>query len=458
MINYGTVTIVELLLVPIYAFAIFVISINWAWPRIADSNVNNGIVSKRMVSYAVLLKLAMSILYCLIFLLYYGDGDTLRYYAESSLLHRFVADNPGLILEVLGLDGRTYYNYFTAHGVQLPTMLEYYNTQQVTIIKCAMIFSVIGLNSAFVMAMLFGTVSTIGSVFIFRCFQRLLHGPARVLMFKLLFFLPTLLFWSNGISKDALTYGFMCIFCAIVIESLFDRTLPRVPKLLLMLISFWLCYNIKPYIALVTLLALGVYAALSMVAVIRSKALRLLVFTGLGFAAVAVLFVFQERITSSANSLVIEEALNSTEALRQHLLDDSGESGSGFDLGKVDPSIQGILRIAPRAICATVFRPFLWEARKPIVLASALENFWLLAFVCILTLRLGLLRFVILILGKPIYIASLAYIVIFGLLVGITTSNFGALVRYKIPLLPWFFLLVCIAQEAVHRKKLVKQV
>ena len=49
------------------------------------------------------------------------------------------------------------------------------------------------------------------------------------------------------------------------------------------------------------------------------------------------------------------------------------QDGSGYTLGDFDPTLLGMLEQAPAGINVTLFRPYLWEARKPIVMISALE-------------------------------------------------------------------------------------
>src|SRR6185369_3451326 len=49
------------------------------------------------------------------------------------------------------------------------------------------------------------------------------------------------------------------------------------------------------------------------------------------------------------------------------------DAGSGYELGELDGSFSSMLRLAPQAINVTLFRPYLWEIKNPLMLLSAIE-------------------------------------------------------------------------------------
>jgi hypothetical protein len=121
----------------------------------------------------------------------------------------------------------------------------------------------------------------------------------------------------------------------------------------------------------------------------------------------------------------------------------SGDEGSAYDLGQFDPSLVGMLTKFPQAVVVTLFRPFIWESKKIIVLLSALEALVFFYF----TLKVIIKRktkIFSMVLKDPNLSFCLAFSIIFAFAVGITSYNFGALSRYKIPCLPFYaaFLLI----------------
>ncbi len=131
-----------------------------------------------------------------------------------------------------------------------------------------------------------------------------------------------------------------------------------------------------------------------------------------------------------------------------------GDEDSSYDLGACDPSIVGMLVKCRQAVVVTLFRPFPWEARKIIVLLSALEAILFVYFTFKAFQKRGIPKTIGLIIKDPNLLFCLAFSLIFAFAVGISSYNFGALSRYKIPCLPFYgaFLMIVINY---HRTKYV---
>lgn len=90
------------------------------------------------------------------------------------------------------------------------------------------------------------------------------------------------------------------------------------------------------------------------------------------------------------------------------------------------------------------------------MLMSGIENFFIL-FITIwvlVQLRWSWIRKVIS--DYPILLCSVVFSVLFGFMIGLTTSNFGALVRFKIPLVPMYMATMLILFSKVESIKIVK--
>lgn len=129
--------------------------------------------------------------------------------------------------------------------------------------------------------------------------------------------------------------------------------------------------------------------------------------------------------------------------------------GSSFDIGETDASLTGIIRKAPAAIVAGIYRPFLYEARNVVVLLAGAENLLYLYLSVMILVRLRLRRLLKVIFETPILLFCLSYAILFSFIVGLSTSNFGALVRFKIPYLP-FLLTALFVLDYIAKRKLVK--
>ena len=85
---------------------------------------------------------------------------------------------------------------------------------------------------------------------------------------------------------------------------------------------------------------------------------------------------------------------------------------------------------------------------------SVVENLLLLLFTIYAFSRTNPLRLLKQIFSSPILTYSLIFTIIFGFGVGIASTNFGALVRYRIPLIPFYFPLIYL----ISKKKITSQV
>ena len=142
-------------------------------------------------------------------------------------------------------------------------------------------------------------------------------------------------------------------------------------------------------------------------------------------------------IGDSLGDYRVENVLTKAVTTQQDLKQDY-YGGSSFDIGDFDPTIGGILRKAPLAINAALFRPYLWEGYNPGMLASGIENFVILLLTIYLLLRIKVFNLFRLMFRHHFLFLSVTFSLFFAFSVGLTTSNFGSLVRYKIPAMPLY--------------------
>ena len=128
------------------------------------------------------------------------------------------------------------------------------------------------------------------------------------------------------------------------------------------------------------------------------------------------------------------------------------QNGSGYHLGELDGSIGSMVKLAPQAIGTTLFRPFIWETRNPVMLLSALEAGFFLFFTLRIFRQTGVVRTLGIIGKNPILLLCFVFSLAFSASVGITSSNFGTLVRYKIPMIPFYLGGLYMLQSLIQEK------
>lgn len=137
----------------------------------------------------------------------------------------------------------------------------------------------------------------------------------------------------------------------------------------------------------------------------------------------------------------------------------AARGGSRFALGAEggETSLAGQLSLAPVGALSALFRPFPFEVRNSLMAASALEMGVLSFLLARAVVGAGAPAIFRRTVDSPLLLSSIVFALLFGVAVGLTTTNFGTLSRYRVPMLPFYvsWLLVAGAPvpEAVGRAK-----
>jgi hypothetical protein len=131
----------------------------------------------------------------------------------------------------------------------------------------------------------------------------------------------------------------------------------------------------------------------------------------------------------------IEEEIAKTQA---QTMGQRETGDSGYMLGDPAGDSSSQLSLAPLALLTSLFRPLLFEARNPLVLISALEMSFFVVFTCVVLYRRKITGTLSETFRRPILGLCLTFMIGFGTGVGLATTNLGTLVRYRMPLIPFF--------------------
>ena len=266
-------------------------------------------------------------------------------------------------------------------------------------------------------------------------------------------FFPSLLFWGSGVMKDTYTFA-SAGWLVYNIYMVFFKKQSRVKNILLALFNIWIIISIKPYIFVALFPGIVVWALFERVKNIKNKVLAglimpLMIVFGFGITMV----VFSTLSSSMGTYGNIDASIKKAQIVQEDLLREEQYGSNNYNIGKIDGSITGMIKVAPMAIIAGMYRPFLWEARNPVMLISGLENTFLLILTLYLLFKLKVIRFFQYIFSDPILLFSILFTVFFMFAVGMASANFGALVRYRIPALPFFVASVFIMLDKYKKNK-----
>jgi hypothetical protein len=110
-----------------------------------------------------------------------------------------------------------------------------------------------------------------------------------------------------------------------------------------------------------------------------------------------------------------------------------------------------MIRLAPQAVNVSLFRPYLWEVNNPLMLLSGLESTVLLLLSLYILFRENIRVFTAIRQADVFF--ALVFSITFAFAVGVSTYNFGTLVRYKIPMLPFFALALILISDYSKRER-----
>ncbi len=372
---------------------------------------------------------------CLVYTLYYPGGDTTAYYISSeAMVNLFFVDVQAFFRLMAGNIGIENLSYFTAQ-TGYPDYL--HDSAAFLVIRITTVFTFLGFKNYFTTSILFAWVFYIGFWKLFLLFSHFYKNLTNKMVFPLLFF-PSVLFWGSGILKDTITLSLMSWFLYSAYFGIVQKK-STIPNIIIASVSIYFMIQIKPYIIVALVPAIAIWAAWYYIKRIDNRVLKYIVapiilafFLFLGISGMS---LFSESLGAYGSvEGIIQKAIITYEDHLRH-----EQYGQHFySLGEFDGTISNFLSKTPMAVLAGLFRPFIWESGTVFILASAIENFLLLAFVLYIFLIRGPVKFFRTVTNEPFIVFSLLFAFIFAFAVGISSANFGALVRLKIPLIPFF--------------------
>lgn len=226
-------------------------------------------------------------------------------------------------------------------------------------------------------------------------------------------------------------------------------------------LSVYLIATIKVYILLAFAPFLLLYIFLKKLKVVKAVILKYVLTLGIITGSI---FVFSQTYDSYEEELdqyALENLTSSITSLNEVIEVRTGHSGaeSNFKLGaEFDGTFAGLIKIAPYALIATFYRPFIWETSKISQLMAAVESLLLIYFTLLILFKIGPFRLIRYILSDQLIIFCILFALTFGLFVGASTLNFGTLVRYKIPCMPFYAIALFLLYDKMKTNKAIRKV
>lgn len=253
------------------------------------------------------------------------------------------------------------------------------------------------------------------------------------------FLVPSVVFWSSGMMKECLvmfSLGLL-MFSWVSLCQKFG-----VLKLLVVLVSAWFLFLAKFYVLLAMLPGMVVFALPA-----KFGAKKLLISSVAVFAVVVTLFFFSGSIFGYD---LVDTIVRKQHDFINMVNAEASYSGSNIEIQELEPTFMGFASCLVPAYINVLFRPFVTEANSFVKLVCCAENVVFLLLFLYMCVRF-----------KPIdekqirfVLFTLCFMLILYALIGMTTPNIGALVRYKIPVMPFLLcsMLMCTNFERLKKR------
>lgn len=393
---------------------------------------------------ALTVKFVGAIALGLVYEYYYGGGDTSGYFLHASIIHGAFGDSFTAGMKLLLTSGGVYDPQTVPYTA---SMVWYYaGSPEYLLARFAAVMGLFCFNTYTVIALFFAITSFTGVWAMYITFVKI-----RPQLYKQLaiatFFVPSLFFWGSGLMKDSICLGALGWLLYAFYRGAIQRQ--RMGTMLAASIfAAYVLFRIKVYILLAFLPPALLWVFNENSQQIKNQTLRVLLrplFLALG---VGIALYSATALTAGNASYDVDKIGERSKITADYLYGVSiTTEGSAYKLGELDGTIGSMVKLAPQAIVVSLFRPFLWEVRNPVMLLSSLEALFLLGFTLRILLRTGVWRTLALVVRTPVLTLCFVFALVFAATVGIVSNNFGTLVRYKIPLMPFYMAGLMITQS-----------
>jgi len=424
------ITIYDYILIPFYLFIFYVIAARMS-----------QFYSKELKVYfwaSWSAHLLGSVLFALLIYYYYGMGDSLEYYMGGEMLNDLFQKDI------------TNFRYLFSSSEHIQSVAEASNygnmipvnigaEANLTVMKISSILSFFSFHKYLIISLFFGFFSFAGNWKIYQIFDHINKGQQSKLVAIATLFIPSVCFWGSGLGKESI-----CIFCIGILLYLvytsISKKLYSTFNIITVILLLYILTIVKSYITGILILSLVIVAFFMLFRYIKNKlhryallliSLTLLIYLG---SRSSITSFFEDAVTQSL--LQVEIFQYSYQAYAEQNNTETTFSSN------LDLSPEGILLNSPAVISTSLFRPFIWESRKAIMIFSSLESLITLLSTIFILWKTKLWGFISYTFSNPIPFFCFTFSILFALVVGYTTFNFGTLVRYRIIFLPFYYYLL----------------
>lgn len=388
----------------------------------------------------------------MVYTLYYPGGDTIQYYNDAISIVKLGFYDPGSYFKLMtrAHDMSVYYYFNSDTGFPC----YYRDSNAFFVAKLSSFIVFFSFKSVVTATILVAAVSYVGVWKLFKVFHYEFPQIDKQLAIAV-FFIPSVFFWGSGLLKDTYTFSSMGFF-TYSFYMVFIKRRKLLFNIIAMCISAFIIIAIKPYILIGLLPGVMVWLIHNLLLKIKGSIARTAALPILLTVTTVFGYILLSMLSAELDDYTLDNILRKAVVTQQDLKRDYYQ-GNSFDIGDFDPNIGSMLKKAPLAINAALFRPFILEANNLVMFLSSLENLVILIFTIRVLIKARVFGFFRIIFNNHLLMFAFIFSIFFAFSVGISTSNFGSLVRYKIPVIPFYIACLYIVQYKLDEERALKK-
>lgn len=384
----------------------------------------------------ILFKFSFAIFFSIIYIIYYGGGDTTAYWDGAVTLNKLFFSAPvdyfnHLISEPTNALRAMHFSADTGY----PPGWIYREPEAWYVCKLTSIVSIFTFRSYFAGTLIFAFFTARASWRVFEMIQKLETHQVRVAAYCILF-VPSVSFWCTGISKDTVIYFSVLNILFYTFDFLVLGNKITIRKLLYIGFSMLLIYHIRSFIlAAIAAPLMMAFGARLTNKYERNFLAKLFLRSLVLFGGIAVFLYFFQ-------STFAESMFSEAQVVQQDFLENEIYTGKRYELSSVDLSPTGLLLAVPESVFFGIYRPFIYESLSPNFILNGFESL-VLIFITFRFVFIGnVFKKIKKIRKKEILVFALIFSIFIAFMAGFTSVLFGVLVRIRAPLLPFIFLVL----------------
>ena len=395
-------------------------------------------------------KLIFSLGFALVYIFYYGGGDTTAFFESSVSMNNLFMKSPSMFFEKLITEPTrdNWTVYFDARTGYPPHWI-YKEPEAFFVSKIMSFFTFFTLKSYIASTFLIAYITSIASWRLFELTRSYNFCNEKFLAIGILF-LPSVNFWCSGISKDSVVFisAAFAVYHGFKIVSLTHKS--GLKNWIFFILNMFIIYHIRDFIFIAILVPLTLSISARIVKTYGGGdyvviLVRTIIFAG-GMVAIGGSLISQtEEDFLETNSFLKQAAV-----IQDDFANNDTYGDKRYSLGEIEFTPLGLIKVMPIAILTGIYRPYIWESLSPTLILNGLESIVFLYFTFLFFRRKPLEKFKK-IRSHEFLIFALFFVLIIAFMTGLTSGLYGVLVRLRAILLPFLFVLLTFE---VDRKEL----